>query len=282
MHISKIVFAAAVIALAACSDLSSGGGMTPPVTQGVQPNPSVGAAARPGAHNAPAASPTPSAPPGDKVTYSLDAMSGGVRCPDVDGYSCILHLNVPPASPSPHEARRASPSPSPTPTPTPTPSPSQSTRPSPTPTATPSITLQLEAKPHDAPAMVNEDSTLAPVPLVALHATASEDIVLHGGASIDFILPQGELGGRNFAVQLFDETTQRHNRHHDAFAGSYSHSTSNGTTLHFEIAPPAVTFKRGETWLLVLYASDVPRATPSPSASPPPSPSPSPSPPTLR
>lgn len=271
-----IVTIATSIALAACSgDYSSGGneGITPPVQPGAQ---NVGLAASPGAHPT-GTTPTPSAPPGDTATYSLADAANGVRCPEVDGYSCILHLNVP--APTPTPKGRATPSP--TPTPTPTPSPSSSGSPTPSPSPTPAVTLALEATPRDVPAMVNPPSTaVSTTALIALRASVSEDTAFHGSASVDFILPSGQMGGRAFAVQLFHETVERRNRHNDTFVGSYSRSTVNGTTLSFAIAPPQVTVKQGETWLLVLYASDMPSASasPSPAASPSATPSTAPSP----
>lgn len=276
-----LTLASAALALAACSDYGSGGeSITPPVQPGAQnPGLASSSAARPTG-----ATPTPSAPPGNTATYALADAPNGLRCPQVDGYSCILHLNVPASTPAPQprpHGARVTPSPTPTATPTPTPSPasSGSPKPTPSPSATPAVTLQLEANPHDVPAMANPSAhAVVTTALIALRASVNQDTSLHGGASIAFILPDGQLGGRSFALQLFQETTQRHNRHSDAFIGSYSKSTIDGTTLNFAIAPPQFTIKQGETWLLVLYASDIPSASASPQASASPSTGPSPTP----
>ena len=280
MHRTILVISAATaLLLAACSDMgsgmsSSGGGITPPV------NASSGG---PSSFNAmhPSSAPghataTPSAPPGDTATYTLAEAANGIRCPDVDGYSCIIHLNVPTATPSPHGKATATPSPSPSPSPTS----SASSSPQPSPTPTPSLTLNLEEQTKDAPAMVNNTTkSVATEALIALRVTANTDITLNGTESVDFILPQGQIGGRSFALQLFRETVA-HRRHADTFVGSYTNATASGTTLHYQVTPPQVTTKRGETWLFVLYANEQPSATPTPStsASPTASPSPSPSP----
>lgn len=276
------IFALVALALAACSgDYSNGGGssITPPVQQGVQNNAAISPVSPRPSGSTGAATATPSPPPGNTATYSFADAANGVRCPEVDGYSCILHLNAPASTPAP-AAVHGRPTPSPTPTATPSPTPSSSGSPAPTPTPTPSVTLQLEAQPKDVPAMQGADAhAVATTPLVALRATASGDISIHGDAAIDFILPTGQIGGRSFAVQLFHETTGRRNRRTDTFLGSYSKSTTDNTTLHFAMSPPQVTMKKGETWLLVLYASETPSASasPSPSASPSASPSPAPS-----
>lgn len=266
------------VALCACSNdsgMSSPGGITPPVQQGVQPG-----AVSPGAHALPGQpSATPSAPPGDSVTYAFADASDGLRCPEVDGYSCIIHLNVLPPATSPK------PTPTATSSPSLAPSASASPSPSPAPSSTPAITMALEAEPRDVPSMVNADSkSVSTTALVALRLSTSQNVLLKGTASADFILPQGQIGGREFAVQLFRETSAHRNRHVDRYVGSYAESTVDGDTLHFAISPPHVTVQPGETWLLVLYANEKPLATQSPSpksspnASPGASPAPSPNP----
>ncbi|HEY9085363.1 MAG TPA: hypothetical protein VIN40_05440 [Candidatus Tyrphobacter sp.] len=257
MNRIQIVLAGLALGLAACSGeygsgTSSPGGITPPVQQGVQ-NVAPGTSARPGQPTA-----TPSAPPGDTATYALTDAVSGVRCPAVNGYSCIIHLNVPASTPTPSAKPGTAAA---TPQPSPSPSASASSSPAPSPSATPSITLKLEAQPHDAPVMVNANQrSVSTTALIALRITTNADIALSGTASADFILPQGQVGGRGFAVQLFHETAAPHNRHTDTFIGSYSKSSIAGTTLHFTITPPHVTSKRGETWLFVLYASELPSA----------------------
>lgn len=127
--------------------------------------------------------------------------------------------------------------------------------------------------------MVNPAThAVATTALIALRVTTSADLLLAGTADADFILPQDQIGGRSFAVQLFRETAELHGRRRDTFVGSYSKSTLDANAVRFTIVPPHVTIKRGETWLFVLYADERPSSTASPAPSPSPSPSPSASP----
>jgi hypothetical protein len=275
-----LVLALASLALVACSDMGSSmgtpGGVTPPLQQnGVQPASTIAAAP---SFRPLQPTPTPSAPPGDVATYPFAAAANGIRCPDVNGYSCIVHVNSESASPSPSPSARTSASPSPTPTASPSPSAAPSGSPSPTPSPTPAVTLQLEAQPKDVPAMVHpETDSVATIPLIALRLEPTEDIAIKGAASADFILPPEQIPGRAFALQLFHETIGRRDRRNDRFVGSYAESTIVRDTLHFAIEAPPITIKKGETWLLVLYANEKPLATPSPSPKPSPSLSASPS-----
>jgi hypothetical protein len=275
-----LAFILASFTLAACSgDMGSGmstpGGDMPPVQQPMQPGSMMSPTPMTSAGVAQAKiTPTPTAPPGNTATYSLAAAANGIRCPQVNGYSCILHVSIA-TSPSPKPPSKSSASPSPSPTPSASDSPSSS--PSPSPSATPAITLQLEAQPHDAPAMEHPGEHTSPsTALVALRMTTNQDVVLKGTESADFIIPSTQMSGRKFAVQLFHEWTGRRRAKVDTFIGSYADSTFMKDALHFTIAAPQVTVKKGETWLFVLYAGEKP--TPSPSPSPKPSPTPSPKP----
>lgn len=119
--------------------------------------------------------------------------------------------------------------------------------------------------------MNNPDpKAVATTPLLALRLSVDGDVVLNGPASADFTLPQEQIGGRGFAIQLFDETQRKHHKIDDRYLGSYSQSTVSGTTLHFTFTPPPVTVKKGETWLFVLYGDERPSAStsPAPSGSP--------------
>lgn len=141
------------------------------------------------------------------------------------------------------------------------------------------MTIKLDALPKDAPAMTNPDpKAVATTALLAVRMTVDADVAINGAASADFTLPQEQIGGRGFAVQLFEET-HRKKKVIDHYLGSYAQSTLSGTTLHFALTSPAVTVKKGETWLLVLYGDERPSASasPMPSGSPAVSPSAAPS-----
>jgi hypothetical protein len=259
-----------------------------------------GGTSAPGGVNPPVMSPGPNAlpqtptpkpsgaattPPGDEVTYPIASAASGLKCPQDQGFSCTVTFAVVGASPSPSPSPSgsASPSPSPTPTPTPTPTPSgspgASASPSPTPTATgPHVTLRVAGMPKDAPKMENPDpKAVATVALMTLRMHTDADVTLAGQMTIDYTIPQEQIGGRGFAVQLFHEGTKKR-KESETFVGSFSKSHLTGTTLHFEINAPALQVKKDEVWLLVLYGDELPSKTPSPSPSPSGSPSAKPSP----
>ncbi len=121
--------------------------------------------------------------------------------------------------------------------------------------------------------------------LVTVRMSVSTDEVIKDHAEANFTLPADQLvKDRGFAIQLFHETTGKHNKHTDTFMGSYStfDVDAKTDTLHFAFDAPPLQVKKGETWLFVLYADKL--ASPSPSASASadssnsPSPSPSPTP----
>ncbi len=128
--------------------------------------------------------------------------------------------------------------------------------------------------------MTNPDpKAVATTPLLAVRLTVDGDVTLDGSASADFTIPQEQVGGRGFAIQLFQETQGKHHKVNDHYLGSYSQSTLTGNTLHFDFTPPLVTVKKGETWLFILYGDERPSATGSPAGagSPPANGSPAPS-----
>jgi hypothetical protein len=130
--------------------------------------------------------------------------------------------------------------------------------------------------PKDAPKMNDPDpKAVATVALVALRLRTDADVTLAGKALIDFTLPQEQLGGRGFAVQLYHESVSRR-KTNDRFIGSYSKSNLQGTTLQFQLTTPTLQIKKDETWLLVLYGDELPSATSSPKPSPSSSSSPKP------
>jgi len=118
--------------------------------------------------------------------------------------------------------------------------------------------------------MTNPDpKAVATEALLAVRVSVDGDVTLNGAASADFTLPQEQIGGRGFAIQLFSETHHK-KKTSDTYLGSYSQSTLSGTTLHFAFTPPMVTVKKGETWLFVLYGDERPSVTaaPAPSGAP--------------
>ena len=227
-------------------------------------------ASRARSFNAPSLTPTPTATPKGKPSTAKSKAKPKAK---------------PTASPAP------SPTPSPTPSPAPTtgsgdaasPAPAASGSASPTPAA--NITFQLAALPKDAPAMVNPDpKALATTALVALRMHADATIIIDGTAIAAFTLPKDQIGGRSYAIQLYQETTRK-KHHDDKFVGTFSDSTLDGTTLRFVFTPPKLQIKKDEVWLFVLYSGETPRASAipggAPSAGAPPSsavPSPTPSP----
>jgi len=293
----SLIAAGVVLALTACQG-GFGGTSSPGVNPPVNPPPA-GALGPATVAPLPSPSGSPGIPPGSTASYAFTSAAQGFQCPQVDGFTCFIRLNMPQPSPSPSPSSGASaarssatPSPTPSPTPTPTPSPSPapsgsglpSAVPSAVPTAAgPQITLALEALPKNAPAMVNPDpKAVATDALLAVRLHANADVALHGRASADFTLPKEQIGGRGFAIQLFHESTNRHKKVTETYLGSYAKSTLKGTTLHFDLALPQITVKKDEVWLFVLYGDERPSATtaasPSPGASSGASPAPSGSP----
>lgn len=267
---------ALALGLGGCQGFSSGGtaapGMAPPVNQPApgQLNPTT--------EPTPTASPTPLGP-GD-VSYAFSTSAKGLACPQQNGFTCTLYLNLsdaqfaalaPSPSPSPSKAGKKSPTPSPTPTPTPTaiPSPGDSTSPTPSPTpAGPQVKISLESLPKDAPSMVNPNpKAVATVSLMTLRLTTTDDVTLVGHQSLQFTLPQEQISDRGFAIQLFHETLKKHNKRSDQFIASYSESSLKGTTLVFSFTSPSLAVKKGDTWLFVLYGDELPAPSFTPSAS---------------
>lgn len=286
----RIAFAAIVLGLAlgACQGgFSSGGTAAPGVNPPVNPPP-------PGSLNVtpePSITPTAGSSMGPSdVSYSFATGPKGLACPQQNGFSCTLYLNMSDAqyaaliatpSPAPKGHGKPSPTPSPTPTPTPTPTPDEGSSASPSPSPTPAgaqMKISLASLPKDAPSMVNPNpKALATVSLVTLRLMTTEDVFLNGHQSLQFTLPKDQIAGRGFAIQLFHETIGKKNKRSDQFIGSYSQSSLKDTTLVFSFTAPKIAVKKGETWLFVLYGDELPSASTSPGASASPSPSASPS-----
>ncbi len=117
--------------------------------------------------------------------------------------------------------------------------------------------------------MNNPDpKAVATVALVALRLRTDADVTLTGKVLADYTLPQAQVGGRGFAVQLYHEDVSKKHKVTDTFFGSYAKSKLEGTTLHFELDSPPLQIKKDETWLLVLYGDELPSASASPKSSP--------------
>ncbi len=275
-RLAALCFAVGTLALAACSgNFASGtaapGGVTPPMN-GQQQLP-----------GQPTPSPTPTAapkiPPGASVTYAFADAPKGLQCPESSGFTCIVVFNLPTPPPSPKPGESASPSPSPSPTPTPTPTPTPSPTPSGSPSGSPSpsqspkpsgprVTLEIEAMTKNAPPMHDPNpKSVGTIPLVVLRVQTDHDEMITGGAAIIFTIPKEQLGGRGFALQLFEESPVK-KKFVDHFIAAYNQSTvtKNGK-LAFKFTVPPLSVKANERWLIVLYGDDKP-ATPAPSTAP--------------
>ncbi|MHB8356444.1 MAG: hypothetical protein ACYDDQ_07135 [Vulcanimicrobiaceae bacterium] len=275
-----VFFAAAALALAACSQGFSTGGSMPGNV--LPPN----GAASPATLSAAQASPpvSASASPGASSDVAVDPLAdaaSGLACPKLGEYTCTLRFNVPDATPAPSPGASTPPTPSPSPSPSASPNGGGgfvTTAPSgnPSPTASPApdtLTITLAALPKDAPAMVRAPkNALHIMALMQVGLTPSADFQLDGNASVQFTLPKEQIDGRAFALQLFAEKTVK-GKHTYSAIWTFVKSERRHNTLSFAFRPPKMTVDKGTTYILVLYASDVP-STPSPS--PPASPSPAP------
>lgn len=267
---ARVLFIAGALALGACSgNFASGTGMPqsvggmPPVNSSPMPANGQNGLPQEGRESSPP-------PPG---TYSIAQASTGLACPaTTDGYDCTLKFNLPSPTPSPKPGTKAKPTPSPTPSPTPTPSPQpsssddngdESPTPSPTPMG-PSVTLKADANPKGAPPMVHTPAnTLDVVPLMMVSITANGDFPISGNAVAQFTLPQEQIAGRGFAVQLFQETTSHRKTSYNAI-WTFDKSYLSNNTLTFNYTPPKMTIAKGTTYALVLYGDDKSKQTPSP------------------
>ncbi|MDQ2992964.1 MAG: hypothetical protein M3R30_09135 [Candidatus Eremiobacteraeota bacterium] len=277
------------LVLAGCSGNFGSGGSTGGLNPPAPPNaPAIGGSSAP----ANVASP---APTGDTATYPFSQAPTGMQCPTVDGFSCLLKFNAPAPTPSPtpkgkKPAKGSKPKPKPTATPSPTPSPTPTVAPTTliattSPSASPSpaganVTFKLAALPKDAPAMNDPDpKALATTALVTLRMKADATVVLDGTAIADFTLPKEQIGGRSYAVQLYQEIKKGKGTT-DHYVGTFSDSTIDANTIRFVFTPPRIEIKKDEVWLFVLYSAETPSTSPAPSpgGSPTASGSPSPTP----
>jgi hypothetical protein len=203
--------------------------------------------------------------------YPISRVAAGMNCPSLtlqnQAYSCTLAFNVP-VTPSPAPSGDASPAP---PTPSPSPSPASSASPTPTPTPPGNLTLQAEALPADVPAMTSPDlGALKIVPAMGVRLQSDTDFHVSDSAVATFTLPASQVAGRQFALQLYDETfarTVKGWKRTDTFVtGLTQYATSNnGSTIAFTFALPKTTVHSTDIWLLALYALTYP-PSPAPSA----------------
>jgi len=77
---------------------------------------------------------------------------------------------------------------------------------------------------------------------------------------VQFTLPKGQISGRAFVVQLFQETTHRKHTSYRALY-SFNKSTLTKNTLNFALMVPKATVPKNGTYDLVLYGADVPAGT---------------------
>ena len=273
-----IVLLAMLAAFSACSGNFSSGTQGNPIPPGGNANSttSTTGSATPGAKGSSA--PTS---PGTGV-YPLADAANGFACPETTpGYSCQLQFNVPPPTPTPaptpaSRKRRppptASPSPSPTASPTPNASASPAASASPGASAAPAastadtIMLNAVALPKTAPAMVHvPKNALNVVALMMVTITTTADFPLNGLAIAQFTLPKEQIGGRGFALQLFLQRTQGKSKSYAPLL-SLDKSSLQKDSLIFGFMPPKITVSKGNTYVLVLYGTDI-SASSAPSAS---------------
>jgi hypothetical protein len=218
----------------------------------------------------------------NQAQYPVADGPTGMKCPQLtlqgQQYNCTFSFNVP-ATPS----SGASAAPKATASPTPTPEASASSDDdssdsadaSPSPTPPGGITLQVEALPTDVPGMTNPDMrALKTVPVVGIRLQSDTDFVLNGTSIANYVLPKAQFVGRQFALQLYNETfprTVKGAKRTDMFIAGYSKSVTNAddSSVNFTFNVPKLTVKRGQIWLIVMYGLTYPpNSTPAPSASP--------------
>ncbi len=287
---------ALALSLAACQGSFGSGGTEAPGGMGPPMNPQAAQQVPGNMSPPPMMSPSPgvgaSTPgPSGFASFAFSDAPNGIACPEDQGFSCKLSFNVTDDNAKTKAGTKAgakasaSPSASPSPSADPTdvpdlgaaiPSPDASISPgasaSPSASSSPSasaahIMLASSAMPKNAPKMINPDpKAVATVALMEIRLKTDTDEVLQGKAIAEFTLPQEQIGGRGFAVQLFHETVKK-KKTSDDFMGTYSQSKLDKDTLRFQLTMPKIQVKKDETWLLVLYGDELPSASASPAAS---------------
>ncbi len=100
---------------------------------------------------------------------------------------------------------------------------------------------------------------------VAISTTA--DFPLDGLAIASFTLPKDQIPGRGFALQLFLQRMQGKTKTY-APVISLDKSSLQKNMLIFGFTPPKFTVAKNNTYVLVLYATDIAGATPGPTTAP--------------
>ncbi len=113
------------------------------------------------------------------------------------------------------------------------------------------------------------------VALMTVTITTSADFPLDGLAIASFTLPKDQIPGRGFALQLFLQRMQGKTKTY-APVLSLDKSSLQKNMLIFGFTPPKITVQKNNTYVLVLYATDIASASANPSAAPANSASPSP------
>jgi hypothetical protein len=127
----------------------------------------------------------------------------------------------------------------------------------------------MEPLPRDLPAMTNPNPQLLHVtPAIAIRLQSDTNFTLNGGTEAAYQLPAVITTGHVFTLQLYSESYLRGKRV-DQFLGSYDKWTGSNGTVTFTFNVPQVTVRRGQIWLLALYAGQfAPGTTPTPSPTP--------------
>ncbi len=97
--------------------------------------------------------------------------------------------------------------------------------------------------------------------------TTNADFPLDGLAIASFTLPKDQIPNRGFALQLFLQRMQGKTKTY-APVLSLDKSSLQKNMLIFGFTPPKFTVAKNNTYVLVLYATDVAGASATPSASP--------------
>ncbi len=262
-HFFSALFVLGAFALASCSGNFASGPS--------QPNtiPLAGVSASPGLASSAVASAAPTAS-SDTAVVSVAESQSGLRCPTISGFTCVLRFNVPETpvpSPSP-SGKQKKPTPSPTPAPTATPAGSGAPSPSPLPSGE-TVTLKLAILPKDAPPLEHVAKDATPVtPLELLTMTPSANFTMEGNVIARFTLPHEQVGGRGFALQIFERTEHKKKFRYRGLY-SFNKSSLQGDSLDFSFKAPKITVPKGMTFALVLYGGDLPAAAqPSSGATP--------------
>jgi hypothetical protein len=137
--------------------------------------------------------------------------------------------------------------------------------------------LNAEALPKAAPAMVHvPKNALSVTALMMVTITTTADFPLNGLAIAQFTLPKEQIGSRGFALQLFLQRTQGKTKSY-APVLSLDKASLQKEMLIFGFTPPKITVSKGNTYVLVLYGTDI-SASSAPSAAASASPNPTSSP----